>query len=240
MGVFDPAIDYYGTKKTMEYDNYQVDKKFEQDLHMWNLNNAYNDPSAQMQRFKQAGLNPNLVYQQGNPGNSKGPIQKQTPPSPNIGKGLLGMDTLGQFMNLAQQKVQIDYGQEQVKAQQIENINNSIKEGILGTKAKRDALKFDIDFAGKEASIGSINQGYLNKQLLGNNLTMDYEKKAVEKSILDKKLVQEGMKAELGNLNMTALDPIWLRVLMKALDKSPYVDLGGTQKNLKNPLNTKK
>jgi len=31
--------------------------------------NAYNTPSAQMLRFQQAGLNPNLIYGQGNPGN---------------------------------------------------------------------------------------------------------------------------------------------------------------------------
>lgn len=31
--------------------------------------NEYNSPSAQMQRYAQAGLNPNLVYTQGNPGN---------------------------------------------------------------------------------------------------------------------------------------------------------------------------
>lgn len=31
--------------------------------------NAYNSPKSQMARFQQAGLNPNLVYQQGNPGN---------------------------------------------------------------------------------------------------------------------------------------------------------------------------
>lgn len=29
---------------------------------MWNASNAYNDPSSQMERFKRAGLNPNLVY----------------------------------------------------------------------------------------------------------------------------------------------------------------------------------
>lgn len=31
---------------------------------MWNANNAYNNPSAQMARFKAAGLNPNLIYGQ--------------------------------------------------------------------------------------------------------------------------------------------------------------------------------
>lgn len=29
---------------------------------MWNLNNSYNTPSAQMQRLREAGLNPNLAY----------------------------------------------------------------------------------------------------------------------------------------------------------------------------------
>lgn len=32
--------------------------------------NQYNSPSAQMQRFKEAGLNPNLIYGQGNAGNT--------------------------------------------------------------------------------------------------------------------------------------------------------------------------
>lgn len=31
----------------------------------WHMQNAYNDPSAQMQRLKNAGLNPNLVYGNG-------------------------------------------------------------------------------------------------------------------------------------------------------------------------------
>lgn len=31
--------------------------------------NAYNDPASQMARYRAAGLNPNLVYTQGNPGN---------------------------------------------------------------------------------------------------------------------------------------------------------------------------
>ena len=35
---------------------------YQRSIDMWNMNNAYNDPSAQMERLKQAGLNPNLVY----------------------------------------------------------------------------------------------------------------------------------------------------------------------------------
>lgn len=39
----------------------------------------YNTPSAQMQRYKDAGLNPNLVYSQGSPGN-----MQSAPSYPNI------------------------------------------------------------------------------------------------------------------------------------------------------------
>lgn len=34
----------------------------QRELDYWNLQNAYNDPSAQMARLRNAGLNPNLVY----------------------------------------------------------------------------------------------------------------------------------------------------------------------------------
>lgn len=44
--------------------------KYDKDLEMWNLQNEYNTPEAQMQRFAVAGLNPNSIYSQGNTGNA--------------------------------------------------------------------------------------------------------------------------------------------------------------------------
>lgn len=37
-------------------------------LKMWHMQNDYNSPLAQMQRFQEAGLNPHLIYGQGQPG----------------------------------------------------------------------------------------------------------------------------------------------------------------------------
>lgn len=39
-------------------------------LELWNLNNHYNDPSSQMKRFQDAGLNPYLIYNQQNTANT--------------------------------------------------------------------------------------------------------------------------------------------------------------------------
>ncbi len=53
----------------------------EQNINMWNMNNAYNAPSAQMQRLKDAGLNPNLVYGNGSVGNSSSAPTAATAPT---------------------------------------------------------------------------------------------------------------------------------------------------------------
>lgn len=44
-----------GNKKSQERAN-------KHNIEFWNMQNEYNDPSAQMQRLRKAGLNPNLIY----------------------------------------------------------------------------------------------------------------------------------------------------------------------------------
>lgn len=43
--------------------------EFQRNKKMWKMMAAYNAPVMQMQRFEEAGLNPNLIYGQGTPGN---------------------------------------------------------------------------------------------------------------------------------------------------------------------------
>lgn len=41
----------------------------EANIRLWRMQSEYNKPKNQMARFQEAGLNPNLIYSQGNPGN---------------------------------------------------------------------------------------------------------------------------------------------------------------------------
>ena len=52
---------------------------YRHDVDMWNRANAYNSPQAQMQRFKDAGLNPHLIYGQGSAGNAVSAPSFRTP-----------------------------------------------------------------------------------------------------------------------------------------------------------------
>lgn len=96
---------------------------FEQNLLMWNLQNAYNDPSAQMQRLARAGLNPNLVY---GGGNVTGNTTSNYPTYEAV-----KYSGVGSFLNRNQQKqialAQLDLG---MKEFQQRVTNQSINNGI--------------------------------------------------------------------------------------------------------------
>lgn len=60
---------------------------------MYARNNAYNTPAAQMERYKAAGLNPDLIYSQGDSGNAsfpEAPSQAATPTASVIPKNTYG------------------------------------------------------------------------------------------------------------------------------------------------------
>lgn len=64
-------------KNQMKLAQYQYDKAVE----MWNRQNEYNAPKAQMARLSEAGLNPNLVYGSGNVvGNTSAQAPTYNPP----------------------------------------------------------------------------------------------------------------------------------------------------------------
>lgn len=46
-----------------------AEREFQQNKEMWQMMKEYNTPANQMKRFKEAGLNPHLIYGQGTPGN---------------------------------------------------------------------------------------------------------------------------------------------------------------------------
>ena len=100
----------------------------------WNRQNEYNTPKAQMQRYKDAGLNPNLIYGQGNPGNASGihdysqpqtDVSLPTPKAP--------LNTIEQYQNLRQQNADIDNTKQQTQ----NAVTNQAKDLLLLEYEKR-------------------------------------------------------------------------------------------------------
>lgn len=68
-------------KKQNAYNMQMAEYNFNKNLEMYNLNNAYNTPTAQLERFQDAGINPNLIYGRFESGNASNPPQMQRPQS---------------------------------------------------------------------------------------------------------------------------------------------------------------
>lgn len=49
-------------ERNREFAEYMYDKQYDNNIKMWNMQNKYNLPKNQIERMKQAGLNPDLIY----------------------------------------------------------------------------------------------------------------------------------------------------------------------------------
>lgn len=75
------GIDAQLNKKQREWMERREDLQYQRGWDVMNYQNWYNSPEMQMNRFRQAGLNPHLIYGQGTPGNTQ-----STPQMGNRGK----------------------------------------------------------------------------------------------------------------------------------------------------------
>lgn len=64
------AVNSSAAKQQFEYDKEMAALQNQYNIDMWQRNNEYNSPAAQMQRLSDAGLNPNLAYGSVSTGNS--------------------------------------------------------------------------------------------------------------------------------------------------------------------------
>lgn len=68
--IVEAGASLFGINRQAKHNRELADRQYGHQLDMWNKMNAYNAPSKQMERFKEAGLNPHLIYGQGNAGNA--------------------------------------------------------------------------------------------------------------------------------------------------------------------------
>lgn len=155
-------------KEMAEYNNQMAEKH-------WQMQNEYNAPSAQMARYKEAGLNPYLVY--GNMENSAGAISTPAAETPDISEPVgfnplkALSDSVVAYQNIVAQeqantnaKIQSDIlaaqavsaqakaEMDQFKARHQEE-KYSVEKAILDTKNQRDAFELTLSQKYKEQEI---------------------------------------------------------------------------------------
>lgn len=96
-----PSKRDFSDSKTAQLNYIMKQQEQAYNLELWNLQNQYNSPAEQMKRYQDAGLNPNLIYQQQNTAQS--PASASAPSFRSGGTYNKSMATalsmIGQIMN---------------------------------------------------------------------------------------------------------------------------------------------
>lgn len=183
--------------------------KYDRDVEMWNMQNEYNTPSAQMARFAQAGLNPNFMYGQGSAGNAASAPQMETPTlnaytQQDFGIGAAvsgGVDTYLRFLQFEQsQKLQdsvIAKNNLEAAGQELRNANQIVKNAS-------DAFNFGIlSKYGKSQAEAALQQTYANIRNIQSSTALNWDRSATEKARED--LIIQQTDHELEKIGLTRL-----------------------------------
>lgn len=172
-GIGGSIASIINTNKSIKANKAMAEYSYSKDLEMWNRQNAYNTPQAQMQRFKDAQLNPNLMYGQGSSGNASSMPKYQAPKldynyeSPKLG------NALAYYQDAKLKQAQIDSVETQTKRtdqlttnamidETLKNLDAQIKALAISTgRTKLDYLPLQLQqaFRKNESSIRNLDVG---------------------------------------------------------------------------------
>lgn len=164
-------------KANMQLAQYQFDKNLEQ----WNRENEYNSPRAQMQRYKDANLNPNLIYGQQNlSANSPSYGAPQIAPVTGRAQGLVnGINMMAQMAQMA-----LDLKHKQLENQSLLVANNSAGIDLINKQEVNDQylenLKRKYDVEGLDWQM-RLNQFPAEAEARRKRLEFEAENFAVQK-----------------------------------------------------------
>ena len=225
---------YKGQKETNEANRKIAREAQAFDLKMWNLQNQYNDPTNQMQRLKNAGLNPNLVYGSGNvTGNissvpPRGREYEYKSPLPQLGSMIMPnlLDVLGRYQDYKLKNVEIDNAE---KTRSI--LGNKVLESFYDSQIKGEQHeKWLMDNSlrtfdgGYEKEVKARNAKFGRWNLM-NELTKTQTLKALQeiKNLQTANTLKEleiDRNSELAPYSMTTKDHILYRMLLKSFGKA--------------------
>nr|QJB21624.1 MAG: DNA pilot protein [Microvirus sp.] len=118
-------------KKQREFDRSMAEYSYSKDLEMFNKANEYNSPKMQMQRFEDAGLNKNLIYSQGQPGQAAVSMPKYQDVKGTFGQPKVDIiSSLNAYQNIAMVNRQMDLLAKQIDLAQ-ENVRKTTAEANM-------------------------------------------------------------------------------------------------------------
>lgn len=145
-GIFGHIAQKKENARQRDYETAMYERSKADNLAFWNMENMYNSPEMQMQRFKKAGLNPNLIYGQSNtasqlqaPAPNTSNSTKTNPPQLDVGSAM------GSMYAIPAQQAQIDLARQNIITQQSQVEVNAATAGLKSVEQQLAQAKTDAE-----------------------------------------------------------------------------------------------
>lgn len=212
----------YNTDKTIKANREMADLAYNRDVEMWERNNAYNSPEAQMARLQSAGLNPNMVYGSGSvSGNSSAPSMPkyQVPRSDyNYSPPVDVANVLASFQDMRLKQAQRDNIEAQTENIRSRTQNEQIRGGLL--EVQKMAAKLGID-------LGNIELQQKGFDLGKDQAMFPHQMDALQ--LQNEKATQE---LEIMSSQVLKMDAERAGILLENLRKSQQLEIGRRELSL--------
>lgn len=248
-GLFGAIGNMIANKKNRKWNEKMYERQYQDNIAFWNMQNAYNSPEAQVARMKAAGLNPALMYGQGNTGNA-GSIQSPDAPrmqydAPDFsGFQTAGMNFLSALYDFDLKEAAIDKTRAETTAiaekGALDAISGDFKKWELGFKERMEdtqadylkeqlrKLKQDIEIS-MSKEVRAIIQSDMDLELKSVKISREYVRSELDWLDIDqKKAVIEGIKhsnvikeldAWYAERKIRPQDPFYAHMLVQAIEK---------------------
>lgn len=224
----------YQQRQMMEqqnaYNRQNAEDKYNRDVAFWNMQNEYNSPSAMMERFKNAGLSPNLIYggaaAGGNAGRVEAPLV-QTHAMPRMMLNNIPESILA-FQDIQLKHAQIDNVKAQTDAVKNATLLTAVKTGIADVKKQYDTyakdlfLEYGHAYASQKLEATANQIGLSEQELAKNRESMsrwpaERERISLENEKARADLLFKQNENQWRSMGITSSDNVLLRVLVRAM-----------------------
>lgn len=182
-GAFNSIFQGRQNRKNREFQERenQINRQFAVD--MWNKQNEYNLPTNQMQRLRDAGINPHLAYSNGQPMNTS-----NAPASPtgigSMPQGIAPQMNIGEIFNALMTKAQI----KQMEAQTEKTI------------AEKEEVEARTEGIGKDNKVKDIELTYKEREILANIGVTEGQIDIIKSNLETAKINDDKLRKEIENI----------------------------------------
>lgn len=193
---------------------------YDQDVEQWHRANLYNSPESQMQRYTDAGLNPNLIYGQGTPGNAQQAAPKYNVPSPDPRREPVQLSGAYQGYQSAQLvQAQTDNLRAQTKMTLQREISEIIRQHGLSSqnKIRTNSAWLSDNLRNTQLEVGKLQLEQGRETV--RQTQAGTKKLKAETTLVDLKSVYQRYENNLKKIGITSSDNIWFRMAVQGLNR---------------------